>query len=132
MCFLDLSKERRIEKLKKDENKLYEDITRGSPISLEALKDKLAVVTGSYHKIQAIGYVRKYIAFLLDKSILLEKSLQHPASLPQELTNIIKTIAWALVKLNFEQAPEFHQMFKPFIGDLSKIDNQVDRQVHIN
>lgn len=100
-------------------------------ITLESLKNKLAVLTGSYHKIQATGYVRKYIEFLNDKTILLEKCLQNPAALPQEIKNIILSIAWGLVKLNSDQAPEFIQIFKPFIGDISKIDNLVDRQVHI-
>ncbi len=65
----------------------------------------------------------------MDKSILLEKCLQNPASLPEEIRNIVRTVAWGLVKLNSDQAPEFLQMFRPFIGDISKIDNLVDKNV---
>jgi hypothetical protein len=130
-AFLDLSKDRRIEKLKKDENQLYEYITRSSQVSLNGLKEKLASLTSSYHKIQATAYLRRHIGFLEGKTILLEKCLQNPALIPHDIKNIIISSAWGLVKLNSDQAPEFAQLFKPFIGDVTRIENLVDRQVHI-
>ena len=125
--FLNLNKDRRIHQLQKQEAALKERIG-SQTTSLVSIQQDLQICVTQYHRIKAIGMLERRIAFLAERSILLEKSFKNPAEL-MECLPILQNVAWGLHRLNCEQTPEFVAFFRPILGDISHSERFVDREV---
>jgi hypothetical protein len=125
--FLNLNKDRRINQLQKQEAALRERIGSQST-SLQSIQQDLQICVTQYHRIKAIGMLERRIAFLAERSILLEKSFKNPTEL-RECLPVLQNVAWGLHRLNSEQAPEFIAFFRPILGDISHSERFVDREV---
>lgn len=126
---LDIHRERRIAQLQKSEQKLRDKFLTRTKVDLADLKEDLQICVGHYHKIRAMNHISRNIKFLEERSLMIEKGFKD-RNASKEIDNIILTNCWGLYKLNNDQAPEHNHFFKPFVGDVTKMDNYVDRQLY--
>lgn len=99
-------------------------------ITLNSLKEDLQICVGQYHKIRAIGILTRQIAFLQERSLLIEKGFKRQADI-QDCHNILRNVGWGLHRLNSNEAPEFLTFFRPLIGDINSLDKFIDREVRL-
>lgn len=126
--FLDIHKERRIVALQKYEAVLHDKLQSTKKLELKDVKEDLQLCVINYQKVRAMAIVGRYVSFLEDKSLLISQAYQNPSIL-KELLPIMQGIGWALYKLNSDLAPEYLSFFRPLIGDVTKLDRFVERQV---
>ena len=126
--YLDIHKEKKIYTLQKYEAKLKEKLERPG-LSLDNIKEDLQLCVISYQRIRAMAMVKNYIKFLEDKTLLITKAFNDPSIL-KELLYMMKGVGWALYKMNSDLAPEYLNFFARIIGDVTRIDNQIDRVLY--
>ena len=97
-------------------------------MELNHLKEDLQQCTAHYHRIRGINYLIKYLQYSEDNSINVEKCFNRQIT-HNETINNLRSIGWGLNKISSDQAAEFNGFFNQLIGDVSKQENFVDRQV---
>lgn len=126
--YLDIHKEKKIYTLQKYEAKLKEKLEEPG-LSLVNIKEDLQLCVINYQRIRAMAMVKNYIKFLEDKTLLITKAFNDPSIL-KELLYMMKGVGWSLYKMNSDLAPEYLNFFARIIGDVTRIDNEVDRVLY--
>lgn len=125
--FNDIQRERRITTLQKAEGKLKEKINKGG-CTLNDIKEDLQICTMNYLRIKALNMITRQLMYLEERGLQIEKDFKGELY-NEEARGLLRNIGWGLYKCNSDNTQEFLNFFMPLTGDVTKMDNYIDRQV---